>query len=77
MADNFAKRIRRNHAQALVLAQARANGCTCDPDIDVPSLGPGTVRVVTIKHDNDCPHYKHSQGIGHLADRINAGEFDA
>lgn len=60
-----------------MLAQARAEGCTCDPDITLPELKRGTVRVVTVAHDNDCPRSEPSHGQKRsLVDRINRGDFD-
>jgi hypothetical protein len=79
MSSSFARRINRDRARALVLAQARAEGCTCDPDITLPSLAPGKVRVVTVAHDHDCPRCEPEHGSAgwrELRDRINAGEFD-
>lgn len=76
MSDNFARKIRRDRAKAILLANARAHGCTCDPDITLPSLEPGTVRVATVAHDNDCPHARDREEVMPLVERINAGEFD-
>lgn len=77
MSDSFSRKINRNHIRALLLAQARAHGCTCQPDIKLPSLQRGKVRVTTLYHDNDCPHYRDPAAATQLAARINAGEFDA
>jgi hypothetical protein len=52
------RRIKRRHAtgdQLLtmqVLAQARREGCTCDPGIDLPA--PGSKRI-SVRHDHECP----------------------
>jgi hypothetical protein len=71
------RKIRRARLRGVLLAQARAHGCTCDPDITLPPIEPGKVRVVTIAHDNDCPHYvDNSASAKRLVARINAGEFD-
>jgi hypothetical protein len=70
------RKIKRNQMRALIVANARANGCTCDPDITLPKLEVGKVRVARVEHDNDCPHYRDPAGSGRLVDRINAGEFD-
>ena len=70
------RKIRRDRLRAVLLAQARAGGCTCDPDVVLPSAAPGEVRVVTIAHDDDCPHRIDPPGSSDLAARINAGEFD-
>ena len=73
----FARKIKRNQLKATILAQARAAGCTCSPDITLPKLEKGKVRMATVAHDNDCPHRKDPDSAWGLAVRINAGEFDA
>jgi hypothetical protein len=70
------RKIKRNQLRAVLLVQARAGGCTCEPDIELPPVERGKVRIATIRHDNDCPHYVDPPGSGRLAARINAGEFD-
>ncbi len=77
---SFHRRMHRE-AVALVLASARAQGCTCDPNITIPDdAGPGKVRVATVAHDWDCPRCQpeHESAKWHqLRDEINAGGFDA
>ncbi len=76
MSNSFARKVKRNQLRALLIAQARAQGCICDPDIALPKLEAGKVRVVTIAHDNDCPHRVDPPGSDRLAAKINAGAFD-
>lgn len=75
MSNSFARKIKRNRLRALLIAQARAQVCTCEPDVTLPSFERGKVRVVTIAHD-DCPHYVDPPGAGALVARINSGAFD-
>jgi hypothetical protein len=60
------------------LIECRANGCTCDPDIDVPDVEVGKFRVANVSHDNDCPHYRDpdTPAIREFIRRNNAGEYD-
>ncbi len=78
MSNSFARKIKRNQLRALVIAQARAGGCTCEPAVTLPPglPVPGKVRVVTIAHDNDRPHYVEAPGAGALVASINSGAFD-
>lgn len=40
---------------AMVLAVARAAGCTCDPEVTADSQpAPGVVRHVRVAHDDWC-----------------------
>ena len=78
MSDSFSRRIKRDHMRAAVLVQARAHGCTCEPDIEIPaSAGPGLLRVATVSHDNDCPHYRDPDEVGPLGHLRHQLAFDA
>ena len=75
--SSLGRKITRQRAKAILLAQARAGGCTCNPTITVPSsLAPGKVRVATIAHDRDCPHRRTGGMSRELVARINLGEWD-
>ncbi len=76
MSNSFARKVKRNQLRALLLAEARAHGCTCSPDITLPKIEAGKVRMAVIAHDNDCPHRKAPDSAYDLAARINAGEWD-
>ena len=74
--SSFERKIRRSQIRGALLAQARANGCTCTPDITLPKFERGKVRVATVAHDNDCPHRRDPDSALPLVQRLNAGEFD-
>jgi hypothetical protein len=61
--------------RAILLAQARAGGCTCEPDITLPRIERGQLRVASVAHDNDCPRATNDE-LNSLVERINRGEFD-
>ncbi len=73
--SDFARKIKRNQLRAVLVAQARAEGCTCEPDITLPRFEPGKVRVATVAHDMDCPHRTDSSD--ELAAKINSGAWDS
>jgi len=73
---SFARKIKRERLRALLLAQARATGCTCDPDITLPKIERGKVRAAVMAHDHDCSHRKDPEWTYDLAARINRGEWD-
>jgi hypothetical protein len=49
----LASRPERRRAEALALALAKQNGCTCDPDVDTKATALG--HVVDVHHDDTCP----------------------
>jgi hypothetical protein len=78
--SRFERTIRRRHLMGAVIATARAHGCTCDPDVTLPPGGVqrGTVRVVTVAHDDDCPHRRDpdTPAWRSIKAQINGGEWD-